>query len=82
MPNVSRWARLVPGVAGGSAPSAGRATVAHVIHSLGAGGAEAVLVELARAARSVGMRLVVIGLSDAYEDGRVDRRAVPDRLGG
>jgi glycosyltransferase involved in cell wall biosynthesis len=49
-------------------------TVAHVIHSLGAGGAEALLVELARVAPSVGMRLVVIALSEArsgYTDNRV-----------
>lgn len=52
-------------------------TVAHVIHSLGAGGAEAVLVDLARAARGVGMRLVVIGLSDAFDGAAVDRRIVP-----
>ncbi len=52
-------------------------TVAHVIHSLGAGGAEAVLVELARAAPSAGIRLVVVGLSDAVADGEVDNRVVP-----
>jgi glycosyltransferase involved in cell wall biosynthesis len=52
-------------------------TVAHVIHSLGAGGAEAVLVELARVASSAGMRLVVIGLSDAQCDGGTDNRMVP-----
>lgn len=49
-------------------------TVAHVIHSLGAGGAEALLLELARVAPSVEIRLVVIGLSDArsgYSDSRV-----------
>ena len=52
-------------------------TVAHVIHSLGAGGAEAVLVDLARAASSAAMRLVVIGLSDAHSDGGSDNRVVP-----
>lgn len=52
-------------------------TVAHVIHSLGAGGAEAVLVELARVAPSAGMRLVVIAISDARSGGSVDNRAVP-----
>ncbi|MBB3605189.1 glycosyltransferase involved in cell wall biosynthesis [Mycolicibacterium sp. BK556] len=52
-------------------------TVAHVIHSLGSGGAEAVLVDLARAAPSAAIRLVVIGLSDAHAEGAVDNRAVP-----
>ncbi|WP_396925653.1 glycosyltransferase [Mycolicibacterium sp.] len=52
-------------------------TVAHVIHSLGAGGAEAVLVELARAAPSAGIRLVVVGLSDAVSDEGIDNRVVP-----
>lgn len=51
-------------------------TVAHVIHSLGGGGAEAVLVELARAAPKVGIRLVVIGLSDAHNEEGVDDRVV------
>ncbi|WP_280833390.1 glycosyltransferase [Mycolicibacterium frederiksbergense] len=51
--------------------------MAHVIHSLGAGGAETVLVDLARAAQAVGMRLVVIGLSDAFDGADVDRRVVP-----
>ncbi|MFV8165923.1 glycosyltransferase [Mycobacterium sp. 134] len=51
--------------------------VAHVIHSLGAGGAEAVLVDLATAAQVLGMRLVVIGLSDAIDGAEVDRRVVP-----
>lgn len=51
-------------------------TVAHVIHSLGPGGAEGLLVELARAAPSAGMRLIVIGLSDEYSDAGVDNRAV------
>lgn len=37
--------------------------VSHVIHSLGPGGAENVLVELAAAAPSAGIRLQVIGLS-------------------
>jgi glycosyltransferase involved in cell wall biosynthesis len=55
-------------------PAEDRATlrVAHVIHSLGAGGAEAVLATLAGAARRVGVETVVIGLSDADDD-----RAVP-----
>ncbi|WP_232423289.1 glycosyltransferase [Mycobacterium sp. 155] len=52
-------------------------TVAHVIHSLGAGGAEAVLVELARAAPAAGLRLVVVGLSDARSGEEVDNRVVP-----
>lgn len=52
-------------------------TVAHVIHSLGAGGAEAVLVDLARAAPAAGLRMVVIGLSDAHSGDEVDRRVVP-----
>jgi glycosyltransferase involved in cell wall biosynthesis len=52
-------------------------TVAHVIHSLGAGGAEAVLVDLARTAPSVGLNLTVVGLSDAQSDAGVDRRIVP-----
>ncbi|KAA0110875.1 glycosyltransferase [Mycolicibacterium sp. P1-5] len=51
--------------------------MAHVIHSLGAGGAEAVLVELARAAPSAGIRLVVVGLSDAVGDDGIDNRVVP-----
>lgn len=51
-------------------------TVAHIIHSLGAGGAEAMLVELARAAPTAGIRMIVIGLSDAYSSGRVDNRTV------
>lgn len=60
-----------------------RWTVAHVIHSLGSGGAETVLVELARAARAAGLRLVVIGLSDALDATGVDRRVVPQlRAGG
>lgn len=54
-----------------------RLTVAHVIHSLGAGGAEAVLVDLARAAPSAGLRLVVVGLSDARDTTGVDNRTVP-----
>jgi len=37
--------------------------VAHLIHSLGPGGAESVLVELAEAADRVGLELVVVGLS-------------------
>jgi glycosyltransferase involved in cell wall biosynthesis len=51
-------------------------TVAHVIHSLGAGGAEAVLGELARAAPSAGMRPIIVGLSDARLGTGVDRRGV------
>ena len=47
--------------------------VAHLIHSLGAGGAEAVLEHLAPAARRAGIDTVVIGLSDA-EDNRTARR--------
>lgn len=47
-------------------------TVAHVIHSLGAGGAEALLVDLAAAAPQHGIRVVVVGLSDAQ-----DARTVP-----
>jgi glycosyltransferase involved in cell wall biosynthesis len=59
------------------AGSATPLTVAHVIHSLGSGGAEAVLVELAQAAPSAGVRLVVVGLSDAdTAGGVVDRRVV------
>ncbi len=46
--------------------------VAHVIHSLGPGGAESVLVELAQSAADAGMTLVVIGLS-----GTRNQRAVP-----
>ncbi|MGV0787827.1 glycosyltransferase [Mycolicibacterium sp. XJ2] len=52
-------------------------TVAHVIHSLGAGGAEAVLVELARVAPPAGLRMVVIGLSDVHTSVGVDNRVVP-----
>ena len=52
-------------------------TVAHVIHSLGPGGAEAVLVDLARAAPSAAIRLVVIGLSDAHSEAGTDNRVVP-----
>ncbi|MGY4711966.1 glycosyltransferase [Mycolicibacterium sp. CBM1] len=52
-------------------------TVVHVIHSLGAGGAEAVLVDLARAAASAGIRLVVVGLSDAMTPTGIDNRVVP-----
>jgi glycosyltransferase involved in cell wall biosynthesis len=51
--------------------------VAHVIHSLGAGGAEAVLVELARAAPSAGLRLIVVGLSVAHSGTRVHHSVVP-----
>ncbi|AQT82548.1 group 1 glycosyl transferase [Mycolicibacterium litorale] len=49
----------------------------HVIHSLGSGGAEAVLVELARVAPRVAIRLVVVGLSDEQSDSGTDNRAVP-----
>ncbi len=52
-------------------------TVAQVIHSLGAGGAEAMLVEFAQVASSAGIRLVVIGLSDAHTADGVDNRVVP-----
>lgn len=52
-------------------------TVVHVIHSLGAGGAEAVLVELARVAPAAGLRMVVIGLSDIQTPDGVDNRGVP-----
>jgi glycosyltransferase involved in cell wall biosynthesis len=48
--------------------------VAHVIHSLGAGGAEMVLVDLARSAPAVRLHLVVVGLSDAFSDSGVDNR--------
>ncbi len=51
-------------------------TVAHVIHSLGPGGAEGLLVELARAAPSAAMRVIVIGLSDEYSAAGIDNRAV------
>ena len=57
--------------------TADRLTVAQVIHSLGSGGAEALLVELARVAPSAGIRLVVVGLSDAQSDTGVDNRVVP-----
>lgn len=52
-------------------------TVAQVIHSLGSGGAEAMLVELAGVAKGAGLRLVVIGLSDAHSADGVDNRVVP-----
>lgn len=42
--------------------------VAHVIHSLGGGGAEGLLVEIARGAAAAGLEIVVIGLSDAEDD--------------
>lgn len=45
-----------------------RLRVAHVIHSLGSGGAEALLVELAEPAREAGIDVVVVGLSDADDD--------------
>lgn len=47
--------------------------VAHVIHSLGAGGAETVLEHLVPAAADTGVEVVVIGLSDA-EDNRTAQR--------
>lgn len=56
--------------------SPGLLNVAHIIHSLGAGGAEAVLAELARAAPLAGLRPIIIGLSDAHSGADVDRRAV------
>ncbi|WP_245908895.1 glycosyltransferase [Mycobacterium neglectum] len=59
------------------ASDSGPLTVAHVIHSLGAGGAEAVLVELARVALGAGLRMVVIGLSDFHTPEGVDNRVVP-----
>ncbi|WP_307789384.1 glycosyltransferase [Mycolicibacterium baixiangningiae] len=58
------------------AEAPGVLTAAHVIHSLGAGGAESVLVELARVARAAGIRLIVIGLSDANTGSEGDRRAI------
>lgn len=51
-------------------------TVAHVIHSLGAGGAEAVLSEFARAAPLADLRPIIVGLADAHTGAAVDRRAV------
>jgi glycosyltransferase involved in cell wall biosynthesis len=50
---------------GGTTPPAagGRLRVAHIIHSLGPGGAESVLVELADVADAAGLDLVVIALS-------------------
>jgi glycosyltransferase involved in cell wall biosynthesis len=51
-------------------------TVAHVIHSLGSGGAEAVLVEMARAAPSARLRLIIVGLSSADIVG-TDHSVVP-----
>ena len=42
--------------------------VAHVIHSLGSGGAEAVLEHLAPAARAACIDIIVIGLSDAADN--------------
>ncbi|GAA1861149.1 glycosyltransferase [Pseudonocardia ailaonensis] len=50
--------------AGGATPTI---RVAHVIHSLGAGGAEHVLVELADVAGAAGLEIVVIGLSPVDE---------------
>ncbi|MGB0963047.1 MAG: glycosyltransferase [Mycobacterium sp.] len=60
-----------------SGPPSASLTVAHVIHSLGPGGAEGLLVELARAATAAGIRLIVIGLSDEQCAAGVDNRAVP-----
>ncbi|WNG86965.1 glycosyltransferase [Mycobacterium sp. ITM-2016-00317] len=51
-----------------------RLTVAHVIHSLGAGGAESVLCEFTAAAKTAALRPVVIGLSDAHSGTTVDHR--------
>lgn len=51
-----------------------RLSVAHVIHSLGAGGAESVLCEFACAADVVDVKPIFIGLSDARSDAVVDRR--------
>lgn len=51
-------------------------TVAHVIHSLGAGGAEAVLVEMASTAASVGIRPVVVALSEANTGSQMDGSVV------
>lgn len=57
--------------------TARRMRIAHVIHSLGAGGAEAVLTELVTPAREAGMDLLVVGLSDAEDDrAAVSLRAV------
>jgi glycosyltransferase involved in cell wall biosynthesis len=42
--------------------------VAHVIHSLGAGGAEGVLEHLVPAARAAAIEMTVIGLSDAVDN--------------
>lgn len=49
-------------------------TVAHVIHSLGAGGAESMLTEFAAVAGSAELRVVVVGLSDARNGADVDNR--------
>jgi glycosyltransferase involved in cell wall biosynthesis len=51
-------------------------TVAHVIHSLGSGGAEAVLIEMARAAPLAGLRMVVVGLSSADSGAGVNHNVV------
>ncbi|WP_392465420.1 glycosyltransferase [Arsenicicoccus cauae] len=56
-------------------PADAPTTVVHVIHSLGAGGAENVLVELARTAPDAGLRIVVVGLSDAEDDRNAHRLA-------
>ncbi len=45
-----------------------RLVVAHVIHSLGSGGAEELLLQLASVAPRVNIRLVVVGLSDAADN--------------
>lgn len=42
--------------------------VAHIIHSLGPGGAESVLTELVEPARRAGIEPIVIGLSDAADN--------------
>ena len=47
--------------------------VAHVIHSLGAGGAEAVLEHLAPAARAASIEVIVVGLSDAADNRTAQR---------
>ncbi len=57
-------------------PGAAPLRVTHVIHSLGPGGAENVLVELAAAAPSAGIELQVVGLSP------VDRPVRPRGAGG
>lgn len=75
---MRRWAVLVRDPES-TVPKRGgppaRLTVAHIIHSLGAGGAESVLCEFAAAAETAALRPVVIGLSDARSGTTVDRRA-------